>query len=152
VVCAVPQQDDMTCTASPQQVTPTGTVTFVVQTFISGGPSSATTLSRRNEPKWLRTAGGTALAVLGFFLLPFGRRTRIFANRGTRRFLTLLLLLIGLGGAGMGCNSSSLVTTTGTPLGVATLTITASPYQDNAVVSHSITLTVDVVAKGSTTP
>lgn len=152
VVCAVPQQDDMTCTASPQQVTPTGTVTFVVQTFTSGGPSSATTLGQRNEPKWLRRAGGTALAVLGFFLLPFGRRTRIFANRGTRRFLTLLLLLIGLGSAGMGCNSSSVVVTPGTPLGVSMLTITATPYQDNAVVSHSVTLTVNVLAKGTTAP
>jgi hypothetical protein len=152
VVCAVPSQDDMTCTASPQQVTPTATVTFVVQTFTSGGPSSTTTVSRRNEPQWLRRAGGTALAVLGFFLLPFGRRTRIFASRGARRFWTLLLLLIGLGGAGMGCNSSSIATTTGTPLGVASLTITASPYLDNTVVSHSVTLTVNVVAKGSTTP
>ena len=36
VVCAVPTQDNMTCTATPQQVTPTATVTFVVQTFANG--------------------------------------------------------------------------------------------------------------------
>jgi len=151
VVCAVATQDDMTCTASPQQVTPTATVTFVVQTFITGGPSSVTTVSQRKEPMWPRAAGGTALAVLGFFLLPFGRRTRIFTGHGARRFWVLLLLLVGLGGVGMGCNSSSLVTTTGTPLGVTTIKITASAYVDNTVVSRSVYLSVNVLAKSSTT-
>ena len=37
VVCAVPTQDDMTCQPSPQQVTPTATVTLTVQTFAAGG-------------------------------------------------------------------------------------------------------------------
>jgi len=156
IVCAVPTQDDMTCTATPQQVTPTATVTFVVQTYTSGGPSSTTTVSRRHDPVWPRAAGGTALAVLlGFFLLPFGRRTRIFAGRGARRFWILLLLLVGLGGAGIGCNSVSVsgaVATTGTPLGVSTLKITANAYVDNTVVSHSVYLTVNVVTPGSTTP
>ena len=154
IVCAVPTQDDMTCTATPQQVTPTATVTFVVQTYTSGGPSSTTTVSRRHDPVWPRAAGGTALAVLlGFFLLPFGRRTRIFAGRGARRFWILLLLLVGLGGAGIGCNSvSGAVASTGTPLGVSTLKITANAYVNNAVVSHSVYLTVNVVTPGSTTP
>ena len=111
IVCAIPSQDlPMTCTASPQQATPNATVTFVVQTF----DTAATTGSNRNrEPIWPRAAGGTALALLGFFLLPFGRRARIFAGTGSRRFLLLLLLLIGLGGAGIGCNSVSLGGTSG---------------------------------------
>jgi len=149
VVCAVPSQDDMTCTATPQQVTPTATVTFVVQTFAAG---STTAASNRHGPAlWGRAAGGAALAALGgFFLLPFGRRARIFACRSTRRFLVLLLLLVGLGGVGIGCNSVTLVGSSGTPLGVATLKITATAYVDNAVVSHSVYLTVNVVTAGST--
>jgi hypothetical protein len=149
VVCAVPSQDlPMTCTASPQQVTPNATVTFVVQTFDTG----ATVGSNRNQrPIWPRAAGGMALALLSFFLLPFGRRARIFADKGTRRFLVLVLLLIGLGGAGIGCNSVSLGGTSGagggTPLGVSTLKITASEYVDNAVFSRSVYLTVSVLVK-----
>jgi hypothetical protein len=154
VVCAVPTQDDMTCTVTPQQVVPTATVTFVVQTFITGGPSS-TIVSNHSEPLWPRSIGGTALALLAFFLLPFGRRARIFTGRSTRRFLVLLLLLVGLGGVGIGCNSVSTNTplsSVGTPLGVATLKITASAYVDNTVVSQSQYLTVNVVTSGSITP
>jgi hypothetical protein len=40
-----------------------------------------------------------------------------------------------------------MVSAPGTPLGVATLKITASAYVDNAVVSHSVYLTVNVLAK-----
>jgi hypothetical protein len=149
VVCAVPSQDDMTCTATPQQVTPTATVTFVVQTFAAGSTAAAT---KHNGPAlWGRAAGGAALAVLaGFFLLPFGRKARIFARSSTRQFLVLLLLLVGFGGAEIGCNSVTLVSSSGTPLGVATLKITASAYVDNTVVSRSVYLTVNVVAPGST--
>ena len=148
VVCAVPAQDDMTCTASPQQLVPPGTITFVIQTFTSGGPSSTTTILSRNQPVWPRAVGGTALAFLGFFLLPFGfrRRARIFARRSARRFLLLFLLLVGLGGVGIGCNSVSGVVSSGTPLGVATLKITGSAYVDNTVVSQSVYLTVNVLA------
>jgi hypothetical protein len=141
LVCAVPTQDDMTCTASPQQVVPTSTVTFVVQTFTTSSPTAA---DRKPESLWPHAAGGTALAVLAFFLLPFGRRARIFAGRGARRFWILLLLLVGLGGAGIGCNSVNLVNASGTPLGVATLKITGSAYVDNTVVSKSVYLTVNV--------
>ena len=156
VVCAVPTQDDMTCTATPQQVTPTATVSFVVQTFTSGGPSSTTTIIARRDSAGPRVAGGAALALLAFFLLPFGRRartfTRIAASRSARRFMVLLLLLVGLAGAGIGCTSTAGVNSSGTPLGVATLKITASAYVDNTVVSQSVYLTVNVLAPGSTLP
>ncbi len=152
VVCAVPTQDDMTCTASPQQVTPTGTVTFTVQTYAAGG----TTTSARRGPGqvWPRAAGEAALAVLVFFVLPLGRRARIFASKEcvhrARRWMTLLLLLAGAAGAGMGCSSSvQLAQNGGTPLGVATLTVTAGSYVNNTVVSHSVYLTVNVVAPGT---
>jgi subtilase family serine protease len=148
VVCAVATQDDMTCTASPQQVVPTATVTFVVQTF--GAGQAVVSANRRPPPLWPRAAGGSALAVLAFFLLPFGRRARIFADRqarGARRFLILLLLLAGLGAAGIGCNSVTLLSSSGTPLGQTTLQITATDYVNNAVVSRSVFLTVNVVAK-----
>ena len=145
VICAVPSQDDMTCTATPQQIVPPGTVTFTIQTFVSGGPSAS---NNHREPIWPHAAGGTALAVLGFFLLPYGRRTRILASRSTRRFLVLLLLLVGLCGVGIGCNSISgpVAPSGGTPLGVATLKITATAYVDNTVVSQSVYLTVNVLA------
>ncbi len=150
VVCAVAPQDDMTCTASPQQVVPTATVTFVVQTF---GPGQAVVSSnRRPTPLWPRAAGGSALAVLAFFLLPFGRRARIFTDRptrGARRFLILLLLLVGLGGVGIGCNSVTLLSSSGTPLHQTTLQIIATDYVNNTVVSRSVYLAVNVVAKSS---
>jgi hypothetical protein len=65
----------------------------------------------------------------------------------------LLLLLVGLGGVGIGCTSNTVTqpASGGTPLGVATLKITASAYVDNAVLGRSVYLTVNVVAPGSTT-
>jgi len=149
VVCAVATQDDMTCTASPQQVTPTATVNFVIQTFLPG--QQTTSMSSRNTPpRWPRAAGGTALAVLGLILLPFSRRARIFNRRASRRMGILLLLLMGLASVSIGCTSVSGVNGTGTPLGVATLKITASAYIDNTVVSHSVYQTVNVIPPGST--
>ena len=159
VVCAVPTQDDMTCQASPQEITPTGTATFIITTFTPGEQPVTTTASRRNPPlwptHWTRSAGGAALAILGFFLLPYGRRARIlagknWAGKNARRLMILALLLVGLGGVGLGCSSVSGVNGTGTPLGVATLQITASANIDNTVVSHSVYLTVNVIAPTTT--
>jgi hypothetical protein len=151
VVCAVPTQDNMTCSATPQQVTPTATVTFVVQTFANG------VIARRENlyPFWPRAAGGTALAVV-VFLLPISRRVRnrlrTEASHSTWQAVILLVLLAGLAGAGIGCTTSGAIASNGTPLGVATLKITASAYIDNTVVSHSVFLTVDVLAPGATAP
>jgi hypothetical protein len=125
-------------------------VTFTVQTS-----STNSTVSAFRTP-WLprglvRAVSGTALALLGIFVLPFGRRARIFlrdaGNSQTRNFFVLLLLLVGVGGASLGCSSATVATSAGTPLGVATLTITASANVDNAVVSQSVYLTVNVVPK-----
>ena len=154
VVCAVPTQDDMTCQTSPQQVTPPATVAFTVQTYAAGG-TTTTAASRRTPPVWPRAAGGTALAVLLIFVLPTGSavRKRLTDAAGARVKRALVLaLLVGVAGfAGSGCNSSTTVPqSTGTPLGVATLKITASAYIDNTVVSHSVFLTVNVVQPGST--
>jgi hypothetical protein len=140
VVCAVPTQDDMTCQASPQQVTPTGAVTFTVQTFAAG----QSVAQSRPGASWPRAVGGAALALLAVFLLPSGRRAR--------RWITIVLLSAALGGIVVGCSSvSGSVATGGTPLGVATLKITGASYIDNTVVSHSVYLTVNVVAPGTAT-
>lgn len=148
VVCAVPTQDDMTCAATPQQVTPTATVTFTVQTYAAGGTTAA---SNNRGPLWPRAAGATALAVLVFFVLPVGRRRRLFTER-TRRLLAVLVLLAGLGGGGIGCsNSVTLPQNTGTPLGVATLTIVATSYINNTVINRTVFLTVNVLPPGSST-
>ena len=145
VVCAVPAQDDMTCTASPQDVAPNATVTFTVQTFATG---NATAAGHRPDPFWPRTAGGTALAALAFFLLPaMRRRAHRLLGQTAGRALVFLLLLVGLGGAGLGCNSSTPAVSGGTPLGVADLTITASANVNNTVTSQSLTLPVNVVKK-----
>lgn len=141
VICTPPAADNMTCTASPQQLTPPGTVTFVVQTYTT--PLAGATAER--NPTWPRAAGGAALAGLIFFLLPFGRRARTMLRLSSRRALILLLLLVGLGGAGMGCGSNT-PAPYGTPLGVATIQVTAMAYEDSPVVSQSVYFTVNVVA------
>ncbi len=146
VVCSVALQDDMTCTPSPQQVTPTATVTFAVQTFTTGGPLYAAALRpKQPNPLWPNAVGGGSLAALVFFLLPFGRRARTLLHQHTRRFLVLLLLLAGLVGAGIGCNSTAVLAPYGTPLGVATLKVTATANVDNAVTSQSVYFTVNVL-------
>jgi hypothetical protein len=145
VVCAVALQDDMTCTPTPQQVTPTATVTFAVQTFASGGPLYAAAGKARHPGSlWPQAAGGAALAAMLFFVVPFGRHARTFLRRGPLRTLILLLLLSGLVGLGAGCNSSSVLTPNGTPLGVATLQVTATAYVDNTVTSQTVYFTVNV--------
>jgi subtilase family serine protease len=145
VVCAVPTQDDMTCLPSPQQVTPTATITFTIQTFAAGGP---TTASNHPASAWPRGLGGTVLALI-IFVLPFGRRARMFTNR-VRDLVVVAFLFGGVGMAGIGCSNSVTAppVSTGTPLGVATLKITGAAYIDNTVVSHSVYLTVNVIPPG----
>jgi hypothetical protein len=146
VVCAVPTQDDMTCTASPQEITPTGTASFVIQTFLPGQQTTTAAASGKVPPIWPRATGGTALAALVFFLLPFGRRARVFSGAATRKLFVLLLLLVGLASVGIGCTSGLAVIGAGTPLGVSTLKVTATANIDNTVVSHSVYLSVNVIA------
>lgn len=150
VLCTVATQDDMTCTPTPQQVTPTATVTFVVQTYTTGGPAYSNAVKPRLPgSRWPQAAAGVTLAALFFFLLPFGRRARTFLHRGPRRFLVLLVLLAGLAGAGIGCTSTTVTSSssTGTPLGVATLKVTATAYVNNVVTSQNLYFTVNVTAK-----
>ena len=74
----------------------------------------------------------------------------MFTER-VRGLVILGLLLTGLGVAGMGCSSTvTAPINKGTPLGVATLKITATAYIDNTVLSHSVYLTVNVLPPGST--
>ncbi|MFP5276849.1 MAG: Ig-like domain repeat protein [Acidobacteriota bacterium] len=142
--CQVPPQDNMTCAATPQQVTPPGTVTFTIQTYTTTPPSTTS----RNTPWWPQAAGGTALAGLVFFLLPFGRRARAFLAAGSTRLLILVVLLAGIVGAAVGCSSTtSGVVGTGTPLGVATVKVVGNAYVDNTVVSQSVYFTVNVLAQ-----
>jgi len=150
VTCAVPAGDDMTCTPSSTQITPGDTVTFTVTTYLTGGPSG-TAAHRTPAPLWPPAAGGTVLAALFFFLLPTGRRMRLFHPRG-HGFLTMLLFLGSLGVAGIGCSevSGTIPNSQGTPLGQTTLTITAAADVDNTVFSHSAYLSVNVLPPGAT--
>jgi trimeric autotransporter adhesin len=141
VVCNVLPQDDMTCTPSPIQVAPGSTITFTVQTYKTGGPTSSSAKRGPDPmkgPMWLRAGGAAALAFV-VVLAPIGGRAR------KRRLLALVFLLAGLCGAGMGCQSTNGANGQGTPLGTTTLTITATAYVDNAVVSHNAFLTVTVI-------
>ncbi len=155
IVCQVPTQDNMTCTASPQQVTPPATVTFVVQTYKSGAPGTTAANHEGAVPPWSRKAGGAALALLCFVLLPFGWRSRRRLLGQARCVLILALLLAGLAGAGIGCTSNNALPTsaiTGTPLGVATLKVVGTAYVNNTVVNRSAYFTVNVIAPGTTAP
>ncbi len=143
VICAVQLQDDMTCTPTPQQVTPTATVTFAVQTFASGGPEFAAKTRRSHNSPWAQAAGGVALACMFFFAVPFGRRRHAFLRFGWQR-LIMLLLLAPLVFIATSCNSSSVLAPNGTPLGVATLKVTATANVDNAVTSQTVYFTVNV--------
>ncbi|HEY1805409.1 MAG TPA: Ig-like domain-containing protein [Terracidiphilus sp.] len=144
VVCAVQLQDDMICTPTPQQVTPTATVTFTIETFATGGPEYAANIRNCNTPLWPRAAGGTALAALLFFAVPFARRRRRSSQSSPWRSLPLLALLVPLMSIVTSCNSSSVLAPNGTPLGVATLKVIATAYVDNAVISQTIYFTVNV--------
>lgn len=144
VICTAPAGDNMTCSPTPQQVTPTGTVTFVVQT--STTPLASNDPAGRG-PVWPQAAGGAALAGLVFFLLPFGRRARTLLRVRSQRALILLLLLVGLGGAGMGCTNGNTLNSFGTPLGIATFKVTATAYVNNTVVSQNVYFTVNVVSQ-----
>jgi hypothetical protein len=85
------------------------------------------------------------LAGVLFFLLPFGRRARVFLRQATRSLVVLLMLLAGLAATGIGCSSpSTTATDIGTPLGVATLQVTATAYVNNAVVAQTLNFTVNV--------
>jgi hypothetical protein len=159
LVCTTPVAANLSCTPSAIQVTPTATVTFTVQTYTTGGPISTTASNKgagggfgsglksgtKSSPAAWRAAGGLALALVAFFA-PIGRR-----SRGLRRSLTrgqgLVLLLAGLCGAGVGCGSttSSSQAGSGSPLGATAITITATAYINNAVVSHSVYLNVNVI-------
>jgi trimeric autotransporter adhesin len=141
LVCNVLPQDDMACTPSPVQVTPTATVTYTVQTYTTGGPASSSS-RRGNGPMWLRAGSGMALA-LTFVLAPIGGRARRW--RELTRLVVIVALLSGLCGVGMGCQSTNGANGQGTPLGTTTIQITATAYIDNAVVSHSAYMTVTVI-------
>lgn len=143
VVCAASTLSDISCSPSPQQITPTGTVSFTVQTYKSGGPSMG--MRGNGALPWTAGVGGTALGGLCLLLLPF-RRIRDF-RRKAGRYVLMGLLLIGLCGGTNACQSISgaVSSVEGTPLGVATLTITATAYIDNTVVSHTVYLTVNVL-------
>jgi hypothetical protein len=148
VTCAVPSTDYMTCTPNVSTITPTGTVTFTVSTFLTGSQAS---LHGSGPSFWLRAVPGTALAALLFFLLPAGRRVRVFSER-VRRLLILILLLGSMGAAGMGCSSLSGSASggSGTPLGQTTLKVTAAANVDNTVFSHSAYINVNVLQPGAT--
>ncbi len=142
VTCNTLPQDDMSCSPSPIQVTPTQTITFTVQTYKTGGPNSSSS-RLGGGPMWLRAGGGVALAFV-VMLAPMGRRARRL--RGVTKFGALVVLLAGLCGVGLGCSGTSNGTNgVGTPLGTTTVTVTATAYVDNAVVSHSVYLTVNVI-------
>jgi trimeric autotransporter adhesin len=143
LVCNVPPQANMTCSPSPTQVTPTATVTFTVQTYTTGGPNSTTSKNSRppDSLKNLRIADSTALAFL-VLIAPIGGRARKL-----RRYAALVLLLIPICLTNIGCSNSNAPgqQSTGTPLGANTITITATSYINQAVVSHSVYLPVNVI-------
>jgi hypothetical protein len=97
-----------------------------------------------------RLGGGVALALAGLLLWPIGRRRvlrlRAARLRAVRRIAAMVLMLAALAAAGMGCsNTVTTRTNNGTPLGEATLKITAAAYVNTVTVSHNAYLTVNVI-------
>jgi hypothetical protein len=146
VVCSEqdpPQVGAIVCIFSPTIVYGTGQTTLTVIT--TAGNISQLQQRARPGSAWPAAGGGVALAFAGLLLMPIGRRARILRDAAKRRIVVLTLLLVGLAGSGLGCSNS--VTPTGgggTPLGVATLKITAAAYVNNVTVSHNTYLTVNV--------
>jgi hypothetical protein len=102
--------------------------------------------SKPGSPLWPLT-GGAALAFAGLMLSPLGRRARIFKSSAVHRVLALALLLACLAGAGIGCTDTVTLNKTptgGTPLGVATLKISAAAEVNTVTVTHYAYFTVDV--------
>ena len=93
---------------------------------------------------WPQAAGGAALAAIIFFALPLGSRKREFLRDARRHFIILFLLLVPLLTMITSCNSSNILAPNGTPLGVATLKVTATAFVDNAVTSQTVYFTVNV--------
>lgn len=150
VTCTVPANIYLTCATTPQSVTVPGTATFVVTTYKTGSLSASARRDGSHAP-WARAISGTALAMLGIFVMPWGRRARTLLVRSAgergKKALLLLLLLAGVGLTGVGCSSSTAgVASSGTPLGQTTLTIMAIDAVDSATVYHTIYLTVNVVS------
>ncbi len=86
----VPPTDLHDCVPNVSTITPNGLGHLHGEYLSHRKPDAARS---DNQPRlWSRAASGTALAALLFFLLPCGRRVRIFSERG-RRMLILLLLL-----------------------------------------------------------
>lgn len=152
LVCQTTKSDDLGCTVSPAIIalsssTTTVPVTVTITTCTTGTTCPVTSGNNRSRPLelWPRVAGGSALALVGLCLLPFGRRARHWSRM--RRLFVLLLLLTGLGGAGIGCNSSNLSSSSsaGTPVQEDQVRIVASPNIDNTEVSRYLYISVNVV-------
>ena len=146
VVCTVPTQDDMTCTPTPQQVIPPPRSPSWCKPTRPAARSTPQPQSHKSPSHVARRCRRRLLAALVFFLLPFGRRARLFLREGPRRFLVLLMLLAGLAGLGIGCTSTAGSRPTARRWALPRFKVTASAYVDNAVVSQSVYFTVNVTA------
>ena len=145
VLCAQqnpPQTGAITCSFTPSIVNGTGTATLTVTT--SAGLVAANGKPANRLP-W--APGGVALGLIGLLMVPMRRRVRWLHGTVLRGVVVVLLLLAGLVGASLGCGSSSASSSSlngGTPLGTATLQITAAAYVNTVTVSNHSYLTVNV--------
>ena len=139
---------------APSLVDGTGTLLLTVTTT-AGNQARNQLLRRPGQPSgqpssqppgpWPAAAGGVALAFAGLLLSPIGRRARIFRSAASRAGLAMVLL-IGLACANIGCsNTTNVRISTGTPLGIATLQISAAAFVNTVTVTHSTFITVNVI-------
>jgi hypothetical protein len=148
-----PQTGAIVCSFPPPGiVNGTGTMTLTVVTT-KGNLAANQQLQRPGQRpgqppgKWPAAAasGGIALAFASLLLSPIGRHARILRSAASRTFLALVLM-IGLACANIGCSNT--VTTrisTGTPLGIATLQISAAAFVNTVTVTHTTYVTVNVI-------
>jgi subtilase family serine protease len=148
VLCAEqnpPAVGAIQCLFTPSIINATGSTTLTIITtkgdIARSNTPGASPPARRGWP----AAGGVALALVGLLLLPIGPRAGVLRLAASRR-LVVVLLLAGLAGAGLGCGDTikSNATNGGTPLGVATLKISAAANVNTVTVTHNAYITVDV--------
>jgi subtilase family serine protease len=144
ITCAeqnAPTTGAINCQFTPSVIDGTGNTTLTITT-------TAGNVSRNEStpPTWPATGGGFALAFVGILLSPIGRRARILRRSRMHKFLVLLLLLAGFASTELGCSNTVAINpgTGGTPLGVATLKITAGALVNTVTETHNAYLTVNV--------
>ena len=143
---------EATCTVSPNSVTTASSATNIAVTVPTTAPSVSAPRSRPAPPVPPLSPGLRGLMLLALILATIlwavRRRSPTGAGRWWSAILplaALLLLALALAGCGGGGGGSSEATgNPGTPAGNYTLTVTGTAGSGSSILTHSVTLTLNV--------